>query len=26
LMRFNNIIAAMLLGGAQLVFRLGPEG
>ncbi len=26
LMRFNNTIAAMLLGGAQLAFRLGPEG
>jgi hypothetical protein len=25
-MRFNNTIAAMLLGGAQLAFRLGPEG
>ena len=26
LMRFNNTIAAMLLGGAQLAFLLGPEG
>src|SRR5919112_277110 len=26
LMRFNNTIAAMLLGGAQLAFLLGLEG
>jgi hypothetical protein len=26
LMRFSSTIAAMLLGGAQLAFRLGPEG
>jgi len=26
LMRFNNTLAAMLLGGAQLAFLLGLEG